>query len=411
MLKFLSTRFARPAPLAKNDSRLSSRHRKLLENALVHLKHADGTQSRMAFQANTVPLIRSVHTDVSSQMSSADATDLTLALIADLSKACTRIAHRRMPVGRPGTDYRKYETIYNYALIVGMALEWRALKAGEGGTIDLASGLVPPSGCNRLCRYPMVWRDLENYLNADLNDGGLREVSQVPQGPLLSLLRSESSDRQAGDIAGQAVEPGILIAKGTSSFTQVADEPEHITSEAISHTVHDPPLPCTKVELTAGLPPGSEDESVLNNPEEKQPAFVSLHPDNQPDCRALGWEVVEVIRDGLATGVLPHNDAGDWVQVDPEGRTFLQVPEVFDWASQQLSKPCSGKTAFNRFKRLNITVRSRKKKSDLLVGARRGQKPPQRGVVIEDACVLWTTAAPRPAQTFVIRHLTKRPGE
>ena len=119
---------------------------------------------------------------------------------------------------------------------------------------------------------------------------------------------------------------------------------------------------------------------------------------------ARGWVLVEAIREGLQDGSLPYNRKKAWVQVDREGRTFLQVPEVFEWCCERLDMDVPPKTLVNQFGRLNICTRTRKGQN-LLRGGRRNQKHYQQGFVVEDPALFWD--GDPPADEFYIRHLTR----
>ena len=92
------------------------------------------------------------------------------------------------------------------------------------------------------------------------------------------------------------------------------------------------------------------------------------------------------------------------MQVDREGRTFLQVPEVFEWCYERLDAEVPPKTLVNQFGRLNICTRTRKGQN-LLRGGRRNQKAYQQGFVVEDPSLFWDGEPP--ADQFYIRHLTR----
>ena len=321
-----------------------------MEVALQDLFYADGTLSRQQFTNLVVPLLKHLHAAcVKDDPNRAD--DQFSDVIAAISQACHRLANHRLPLGQGADDYRRYETHYNYALITAMAIGWYVKHSASNtrNPLALLARWVPPEGQARLQREPQVWQHWQGYFSGE-EDGGLRVIA---------------SD---------------TVALG-----------EHAVSPLEAH-----PLRPNTTALPAGASttPGSTTSPDVEPPQGK--------PRANPLAR--GWRVVEAIRAGLREGSLAYNRPNAPVQVDAEGRTFLQVPEVFEWCAAQLPGSESPKTLMYQFDRLGLCTRTPKGRN-LLRGGRRDQARYQQGFVVEDATIFWEDAAP--ADQFYIRHLTR----
>lgn len=266
------------------------------------------------------------------------------ALLEKITAALNRAANVRFPLDRPGTDYRRFETVYNYALMVAMATAWWLERNSLGLDAlesELAS-LVPAQGLARLKHEPQVWQDVLAFFSGEPG-GGLRQVSGMHRQPAAPAPESSPSN------------PSAKAA------------PKHAAS--------------TKSER-----------------------FLTPHRSQWANPLSKGWVLVEAIREGLRDGSLPYNHKQAWVQVDREGRTCLQVPEIFEWCYERLDADVPPKTLVNQFGRLNICTRTRKGQN-LLRGGRRNQKAYQQGFVVESPDLFWDGEPP--ADQFFIRHLTR----
>lgn len=330
-----------------------------LDQALAALLQADGTLSRADFTTLTLPLFKKVHAEAVDRVGEGTA-DADLAdLIMRMAVACRRACDTRMPQGRAGSDYRRYETVYNYALITAMAVAWHMEAAGlpRGAHEPLALSLIPPAGLQRLQADPMVWNDWLAFFT-DGEDGGLRRL------------------------AGRELSPGDTADAG----------------RADNHESHQP-----NTAVLSEPPPCAQSVQPLGN--ETVDSHCITPPKNQwAGPLAAGWQLVDTIRDGLRDGSLAFNGKADWVQVDREGRTFLQVPEVFEWCQHRLGGDDTAKTLINRFGRLNICTKTRQGEN-ILRGGRPNQKHYQRGFVVEDPAIFWEGNAP--ADHFYIKRLTQ----
>ena len=321
-----------------------------LDGSLLGLYRADGSQSRAQFEQQTLPLFRALHRSAV-QRQAVTAEPAMQALLEAITRACQRAANERLPRGGQVTDYRRYETLYNYALISAMAIAWHmdVARLERGGQVAVAENFLPPEGLARLQREALVWAHWQAFFEGG-DDGGLR------------------------DVAGRSALPG---------------QSETTRAQPVRHT-------------TAKTPPGSH----APVPEANTQGTLFVRPDRSQWAQPLarGWVLVEAIREGLQDGSLPYNRKKAWVQVDREGRTFLQVPEVFEWCHERLNADTPPKTLINQFGRLNICTRTRKGQN-LLRGGRRNQKHYQQGFVVEDPALFW--GGDPPAEQFYIRHLTR----
>jgi hypothetical protein len=268
-----------------------------------------------------------------------------------ITQACQRAGNHRLPKGQQDSDYRRFETLYNYALISAMAIAWHmdAAELEQGWQQALAETLIPPEGLARLRQEALVWEHWQAFFEGR-EDGGLREV------------------------AGRSVLPRRT--------------------------------PETPASASCPNPGGSEipQKQTGPNPEATTDKFLTPHSSQWANPLSKGWALVAAIREGLRDGSLPYNRKYAWVQVDREGRTFLQVPEIFEWCYERLNAEVPPKTLVNQFGRLHICIRTRKGQN-LLRGGRRNQKSYQQGFVVEDPGLFWDGAPP--ADQFYIRHLTR----
>ena len=116
-----------------------------------------------------------------------------------------------------------------------------------------------------------------------------------------------------------------------------------------------------------------------------------------------GRAMLEAIRDALTDGSLSFNQPGDAVQVDGEGRTFLEHPKILKWCAEQLVLQDDIKQLKNRFSRLKVHKRS--EQGNQLYYGRLGKRDRRRiGYVLENPAVLWQEKAQ--VGTFVIEHVT-----
>jgi len=128
-------------------------------------------------------------------------------------------------------------------------------------------------------------------------------------------------------------------------------------------------------------------------------------PKQKKRTAAMGWRVVDGIKACLANGTLSFNQPGDLVQVDAQGRTFLQTPAVFEAVKSLLGWEEGARNLENRFVRLNINrsapggwkrFRGKSLRSELMV----------QGYVVEDSSLFWGARVPE--GRFVVQDVTSR---
>jgi hypothetical protein len=123
----------------------------------------------------------------------------------------------------------------------------------------------------------------------------------------------------------------------------------------------------------------------------------------KPRSRAAGWSVVDAIKVCIADGTLSVNQPGDLVQVDRDGRTFLQSPAVFEEVKTLQGLEEGARNLENRFARLKIN----KETSEgwrLFNGKSLKSEPMVKGYVVEDDNIFWDDEVPQ--GRFVVQGLT-----
>ena len=119
--------------------------------------------------------------------------------------------------------------------------------------------------------------------------------------------------------------------------------------------------------------------------------------------KAAGWSVVDAIKACIADGTLSVNQPGDLVQVDRDGRTFLQSPAVFEEVKTLQGLEEGARNLENRFARLKIN----KETSEgwkLFNGKSLRSEPMVKGYVVEDDNIFWDDEVPQ--GRFVVQGLT-----
>lgn len=147
-----------------------------LNTAISVLWQAEGTRSRADFQAHIVPLYVALLTELKRYTPAQTAEQCVIDLLNSTATACRHRWSVRLPLKRPGSDYRKYEMIYTYALVTAMAVDCLAHHAHRASLEQLARILLPADGLGRLKADPMVWEDWLGYFHR-AERGGLYAVS------------------------------------------------------------------------------------------------------------------------------------------------------------------------------------------------------------------------------------------
>lgn len=154
-----------------------------LNTGLYALWRASAGFSQQDFQETLTPAYFTLLSVLTAQTNRADAETTVLELLERTTNACHRRAHKRLPMRRPGADYRKYQTPYTYALITAMAAE--SLLRHPQTPIDTPEAaidtLLSGAALARLKKDPMVWEDWLGYFSQS-PIGGLYEIATEDRG-------------------------------------------------------------------------------------------------------------------------------------------------------------------------------------------------------------------------------------
>jgi hypothetical protein len=294
-----------------------------LNAAISRLWLDQGTHSKEHFNTRIVPMYTALLDELKHHQAGDDAEQCLIDLLGQTATACRHRWTLRLPMKRPGSDYRKYEIIYTDALVSAMAVGCLQSQTHTQSPEQLASKILPEQGVARLKADPIVWEDWLGYFQ-QAERGGLYAVS----------------------IGARPAKPPRKAP------------------------VRRPPR----------MPP-----------RETPPA-------------GSGRAMLEAIRDALAQGSLSFNQPGDAVQVDRQGRTFLEHPKILSWCGEQLALQDDLKKIKNRFSRLKVHKRSTQ--GNQLYYGRSGKHDRRRiGYVLENPAVLWKEEAP--VGHFVIENVSR----
>lgn len=149
-----------------------------LNAAISRLWQAEGTHTKAAFQQQIVPMYTALLDALKTHQPPEQAEANLLALLEQTVAACDYRWSVRLPLKRPGSDYRKYEIIYTYALLSAMAIgRLREVTPDNSASPeDLAKKVLPAAGRARLQADPIVWEDWLGYFE-QAERGGLYAVS------------------------------------------------------------------------------------------------------------------------------------------------------------------------------------------------------------------------------------------
>lgn len=303
-------------------------------DALAYLKRKQGCRTAEDFDQEMEPMYQVLMAALRETMDSDRAENVVAHILHDSARACIRRWSGRLPIKRPGTDYRRYEFIYTDALITAMAVDgYLRAQKGEGDVPQVLAGrLVPAPVLHEMQADPMVWEDWLGYFE------------QSPLGGLYAMAH------------GKPKEPEERASKPV-----VARQPD------------ERPEPPTK----ADVPKRS---------------------------KAAGWKVVDGIRACIEQGVLPFNNPGDLVQIDREGRTFLQSPGVFEEVKKLLEWDDDAKRLMNQFARIKVNKESSQGR-DIFKGRSLKSERYAQGYVVEESGIFWDGKAPE--GRFVILNVTR----
>lgn len=199
-----------------------------LNHAISQLWHAAGIHSKDDFNQQVVPIYSKLLDELKIHQTDRAAEQQLVDLLNTTTKACHRRWSKRLPLKRPGSDYRKYEIIYTEALITAMAVN--ALNQYESASpVPLAEHLLPQDTLKRLQADPIVWEDWLGFFR-QAEQGGLHAIAtgslQPPPGN--SRPKSRTTTRSAKPPppgSGRAMLEVIKTAlhDGSLSYNQPGD--------------------------------------------------------------------------------------------------------------------------------------------------------------------------------------------
>ncbi|MFK8050315.1 MAG: hypothetical protein AB8B81_17960 [Halioglobus sp.] len=301
-----------------------------LNAAISALWAAQATHTKEAFENEIVPIYENVYTQLIKHLPQDEAEDTLLNLINNTMKACHYRWTVRLPMKRPGTDYRRYEILYTYALVTAMAVE-SVIHLDPNNTDSpekTAIHLLPTRGLDNLRAEALVLEDwLGFFENAEV--GGLYAVS-----------------------------------RGRSLQVENASAVKKLQS-IVSHTGEKP----------AG----------------KECRVEGQH--HSQTSRQVGLVMLNTMKQQLADGLLTYNNPGDLVQVDRGGRTFLEYPGILEWYTEQAPPNLDLTKAKKSLESTGVCKRSNKG-HNLYRGRLRARDARLRGYVVEDTSSLWQNDAP-----------------
>tara|TARA_R110001592_G_scaffold254129_2_gene517442 strand:+ start:10543 stop:11544 length:1002 start_codon:yes stop_codon:yes gene_type:complete len=253
-------RKATPAPPHNRSSRHTATRARELNHALAELWQAEGTHDKAAFNTHIVPIYTTLLTALQQHNTTEQAEQALLDLLKHTTAACHYRWTLRLPMKRPGSDYRKYEIIYTYALLTAMAVGRLREVAGPGSApiTQLAARILPESGLTRLQRDAIVWDDWLGYFEA-AERGGLYAVSHrsqlgkppnTEQGANTETAPRQAPARAAPRGSGKAMLAAIRSAleAGTLAYNG-PDDPVQVDREGRTYLVHPTILEWCKATL------------------------------------------------------------------------------------------------------------------------------------------------------------------
>tara|TARA_E500000305_G_scaffold108525_1_gene111115 strand:+ start:8239 stop:9225 length:987 start_codon:yes stop_codon:yes gene_type:complete len=163
-----------------------------LNAALSHLWVAQGTYTRADFLAVIAPLYIRLLDALNDQASEWPVEAVVLELLGATARACIRRWQVRLPLQRPGSDYRKCELIYTDALVTAMAVDCLLAQSDIDPREAAAQAprIVSEHLLTSLQADPMVWQDWLGYFH-QAQCGGLYALASDrlrPHPPATAML-------------------------------------------------------------------------------------------------------------------------------------------------------------------------------------------------------------------------------
>lgn len=201
-----------------------------LNAAISQLWQDQATHDKDSFNQQIVPIYTTLLEQLKQHQTTEAAEQQLIELLNNTAKACRYRWTLRLPLKRPGSDYRKYEIIYTDALITAMAIG--CLKQQHNKPPEqLADKLIPQNLLNTLKADPIVWEDWLGYFQ-QAEQGGLHAVSiqkrpeqQTKPRPTKRTKITDTPPKPPPPGSGRAMLAAIKEAlnNGTLSYNQPGD--------------------------------------------------------------------------------------------------------------------------------------------------------------------------------------------
>lgn len=294
-----------------------------LNAAISQLWQADGTHSKDAFEQQIVPIYTALLDQLKAQLPDEAAEARLLALLQETAAACNYRWSVRLPMKRPGSDYRKYEIIYTYALLTAMAVQCLRDVTPDNTTSpeDLAASLLPEAGRAQLQADAIVWADWLGYFEKAAL-GGLYAVSRCGVIDALPQERATPPDVPPVTPVNHSPPPGsgkaMLLAiktaleAGTLSYNQPGDLVQ-VDREGRTYLVHPAILEWCKDALAL-----DDDTKRLANRFSRLKIFK-----RSPEGNLLYRGRLRK-RDARSQGYLVEEAAWLWRREAPQGRFVIE---------------------------------------------------------------------------------------
>lgn len=292
-----------------------------LNAAISRLWQADGTHAKAAFEAQIVPIYTALLDQLKQHQPIDEAESNLLELLDATTAACHYRWSVRLPMKRPGSDYRKYEIIYTYALLTAMAVQ--CLREATSDAVppeELANRILPEAGRVQLQADAIVWEDwLGFFEQAAL--GGLYAVSRCGQYNTSAQPEVTSDEPKRKKVnptpppgSGKAMLAAIKDAlhTGTLSYNQPGD-PVQVDREGRTYLVHPTILYWCKEALAL-----DDDTKRLENRFSRLKIFKRTPGGNLLYRGRLGKQ------DQPSQGYLVEDAAQLWMEAAPRGRFVIE---------------------------------------------------------------------------------------
>ena len=295
-----------------------------LNAAISRLWQAEGTHSKEAFQQQIVPIYTALLDALKTHQPAEEAEASILGLLEETAAACDYRWSVRLPMKRPGSDYRKYEIIYTYALLTAMAIGRLRDVAGSACAPieDLATRVLPEEGRAKLHADAIVWEDWVGYFEkAEL--GGLYVVSRCG-----AADRSQQPEEGASTpIAPEVTQPSLppagsgkamltaiqsALETGALSYNKPGDLVQ-VDREGRTYLVHPAILQWCKEQLEL-----EDDTKRLEN------RFTRLKVFKRSPGGNVLYRGRLRDRDAYSQGYLVENAAVLWRGEAPQGRFVIE---------------------------------------------------------------------------------------